>query len=469
MIKTKIIVTLGPSTSEYDIIKKILAEDVSGVRINYSHGDKKTWSEWINIVREVSEELDKTVSIIGDIPGPQIRIGDFKPYFVKAKDTVTLFYGEQSSESRKIPVPVRKFFESIDVGDQILLDDGKVLLRIINVTSDEAEAIVLNDTEILPHKKIVVSGKEVDLPFLTQRDVDLIRYSIENNIDYIAVSFVRKASDLDIVKEIISRYNGKQGLIAKIETRSSVNGLNSIIEKADSILIARGDLGLHFSLEKIPLIQERVARKAILSSKPCILATQLLESMTYRPRPSRSEVVDVMNAVYNMVDALLLTNETAVGKYPLETVKWLKKIIEVAENHISNNTVENIRKELDYSDLRDKYALGLTLFAEKINAKILIYTRSGTLPPRISRVRPQIPIYVGTNNEYIARKLSLYYGFKPYYLKQYSDKQLDYEEGVEKLYDYLKEHDMIQYGETIVEAYGRSGAGIYEIKVRHVI
>ncbi|MEM4619832.1 MAG: pyruvate kinase, partial [Desulfurococcaceae archaeon] len=228
------------------------------------------------------------------------------------------------------------------------------------------------------------------------------------------------------------------------------------------------DLGLHFDLEKIPLIQREIAKKSIEYSKPCILATQLLESMIHYPRPSRSEVVDIMNAVNDMVDALLLTSETAIGKYPVEAVKWLKKIIEVSENNISYDSINSFRNRIKYVDLRDKHALGLLLLSERIGAKIVIFTKTGFLPSHISRIRPQVDVYVGSNNKIVAEKLTIYYGLKPFYLSNLEG-EIDYDTGVAKLYEYLKKRNELKYGEVVVEAYSRKEAGIYEIRIKQVV
>lgn len=469
-MKTKILVTLGPSTGEYEVIKKLIEEGVCGFRINYTHGDRGIWDYWLKIIREVSEDLEKPISIVGDIPGPQIRIGDFEQFIVNTRDKVVFIHSERTSEKNTIPVPIRKFFETIEIGDIILLDDGKVILRVIDYDSSSSivETIVLNNATILPRKKIVVSGKDIELPLLSERDIELIKYSIDNQLNYIAVSFIRRAGDINTVRRIVDNYHGFQRIIAKIETKSSIHELDSIIRESDAVLIARGDLGLHFDLEKIPLIQKDIAKKSILYSKPCIVATQLLESMTQYPRPSRSEVVDVMNAVNDMVDAVLLTSETAIGKYPVEAVKWLKKIIEVAEHNISYDLVNDFRNRIEYVDLRDKHALGLTLLSERIGAKIVIYTKTGSLPPHISRIKPQVDVYVGSSNKAVAETLTIYYGLKPYYLVNLQEK-VDYDIGVGKLYDYLKNRGELKYGEVIVEAYSKKEAGIYEIRIKQVV
>ena len=467
MIRTKMLVTLGPSIHDYNLVKSVIREGVSGFRINFSHGEPRVWEELIKIVKDAAEELDRVVLTIGDIPGPQVRSGDYPEQEIRFKSKVVLIPGDKAEEPGVIPIPVKKFFETVDIGDLILLDDGRLMLRVVEVNSEGVEALALNDARILPRRKVVISGKEVNLPLLSESDVKYIQFSVMHGLTYIAVSYIRGPEDVDIVKDIISKHGGKQRVIAKIETRSGVERLSEIVEVADAILVARGDLGLHFTLEKIPLLQKKIIREAIRSGKPCILATQLLESMVNSPRPSRSEVIDVMSAVNDYIDALLLTNETAIGKYPLESVKWLKKIIEVAEENSDERVLEDLRGELSYKTLKEKYALGLTLLAEKIHSKVLVYTKTGSIPRKISRVRPQIPVYVGTANKFLAESLALHYGINPYYLNH--KKTLDYNEGVRLLYSYLRSTGELGYGDIVAEAYGRRETEIHEIKIRQVL
>ena len=468
--KVKIITTIGPSSGNYDTIYKMIQEGVDGFRINFSHGEPKQWDEWIKMVKEASTKLEKEVALIGDIPGPQIRIGNLPVQEIRTRETVKLVFGEETNEMKTIPIPIKKVFEILELGDTLLIDDGRVILRIIDVGEKEAEAIVLNDATLYPRKTLVVFGKEVDLPVITAKDIELLKYSVSRDLTFIAISFVRRQNDVLIVRDLLNRLGGKINIISKIETRSAVRNLKEIIEVSDAIIIARGDLGMHFSLEEIPRIQRRIARESIMLGKPSIVATQLLESMVNYPRPSRSEVVDVVNAVYDLVDALLLTDETAIGKYPVEAVKWLKRIIASAESTIIMDQVMKIRERTKLETLREKYAIGLILLAEKINCKVLIFTKTSTIPPLISRFRPQVPVYVGTINKKIAEKLAIYYGIKPYTLSQVPpDKTIDYDQGVRLLYNYLKNREEITYGEIIAEAYGRRETEIHEIKIRQVI
>ncbi len=467
--RVKIIATIGPATGKYEVIKRLISEGVSCFRINYSHGEPKIWDEWISYVRDASTELDTIVSIMGDLPGPQIRIGDIKPQEIHVKDKIVLVLGNSASEEKVVPIPIKKVFEVLEIGDLVLLDDGKIMLRIEDVSDNQAVAVALNDGTLLPHKTLVIQGKEINLPSLTERDVQYIKYSVSKNVTFLALSYIRAAKDVEVVRDLINRITNKPPkLIAKIETRSAVNNLRSIVEASDAVIIARGDLGMHYSLEELPFLQKRIAHLSLKYGKPSIVATQLLETMVNYPRPSRSEVVDVMNAVMDLIDALLLTNETAVGKYPIETIRWLKRIVRIAEANINKSSIESIRTDAS-STLREKYALGLTLLAEHINAKILVYTKTGTIPSLISRYRPQVDVYAGSTDHRISEELTIRYGIRPYRIKIAKDKRIDYDKGVQLLFNLLKQLGEIEYGDIIAEAYGRKETEIHSVKIRQVI
>ncbi len=470
LTRVKIIATVGPATGSYEIIKRLISEGVSCFRINYSHGEPKIWDEWISYIRDASAELDTIVSIMGDLPGPQIRIGDIKPLEIHTKDKILLVLGNSASEEKTVPIPIKKVFETLEIGDLVLLDDGKIMLRIEDVSENQAVAMALNDGVLLPHKTLVIHGKEINLPSLTERDVQYVKYSVNKDITFLALSYVRTSKDVEVIRDLVDRLTKNPlKLVAKIETRSAVNNLRSIIGASDAVIIARGDLGMHYPLEELPFLQKRIAYLSLKYGKPSIVATQLLETMVNYPRPSRSEVVDVMNAVMDLIDALLLTNETAVGKYPIETIRWLKRIVRIAEANINKTNIESIRTD-SASTLREKYALGLTLLAEHINAKILVYTKTGTIPSLISRYRPQVDVYAGSTDHRISEELTIRYGIRPYRIKVVEeDKRIDYDKGVQLLYNLLRQIGEIEYGDIIAEAYGRKETEIHSIKIRQVI
>ncbi len=469
MNKTKILVTIGPSSANYDVVKAFIREGVSGFRINFSHGDPNTWDNYLKLISEAEEELGQYTAIIGDLRGPQIRIGDIESFEVKRGDKVTLIYSEKSSEEKTIPVSNKKIFESIEPGDIILLDDGRLRFHVQETSNDMATLIALTDGVIKPRKTIIVSGKDLELPVLTQYDIECIKYSVSRKFTYLALSYARSRRDIITLRDILDKLGGENiGIIAKIETKSAMRNLHGIVKEADAVIIARGDLGMHYSLEKIPMLQKRIAKESLAQGKPVIVATQLLESMMDSPQPSRSEIVDVINAVRDYVDALLLTNETAVGKYPVETVKWLKKIIREAEEWILIEQIPPSSRVEEPPTLRDKYAKGLVLLAESLNAKILVYTKTGLMPSSISKFRPRIQVFAGSSNIDVVRRISIYNGIKPL-LVGGKGQTYDYEQGLNKLYEKLVEEGDLMYGDILVLTYGKREEALYVIKIVQVI
>lgn len=471
MLRTKIIVTIGPASSDYDVIKSFLREGVSGFRINFSHGDPSTWDKYLDIINEASNELNVYPAIIGDLKGPQLRIGDFNAFTIAKGDTVILKYIPKNkcfNEAKTIPINYSRLFELIEVGDIILLDDGRIKLRVEEVYTDHAKLIALNDGIVYPRKTLIVSGKEIGLPILTSSDIEAVKYAVLKEFTYLALSYVRTSRDVLMLKDLLSRSNRNDiGVIAKIETKDAIRNLKTIVSSADAIIVARGDLGMHYSLEEIPRLQKMIVNESIKFGKPVLIATQLLESMVNNPQPTRSEVVDVINAVFDGVDAILLTNETAIGKYPVESVRWLKKILREAEKWFFEEGREHIIRRIEPVNPREKYAKGLVLLAENIGSKILVYTKTGLMPSRISKYRPRVPVYAGSSNRVIVRKLSLNYGIKSYYIE--TDITLDYEEGINILYKKLFTEHEISYGDIVLLTYGPRETLLNVIKIVEVI
>ncbi len=467
LTRTKILVTIGPSTANAETIEAFYREGVAGYRINFVHGDKNTWDEYLRVIEEVYSKYSEYPALIADLPGPQIRIGFFNKFYIKRGSRVKLVYGLETGEEAVIPVDNPRVFELLETGDIVLIDDGRLRFSVENVSSREADLIALSNGYVLPRKTLVVAGKEIPLPVVSQKDIEFIEYVVSRKFTYVALSYVRSKRDVETIREILDRMNGGEiGIIAKIETRKSVENIDSIAESSDTLLVARGDLGMHYGLEKIPLLQRMIVEKALLLNKPVIIATQLLESMVYNTQPTRSEVVDVMNAVFDYVDALLLTDETAIGEHPVEAVKWLRKIVVEAEEWMARE--HRVPPTRAYGEsVREKYARGLVSLSENLEAKILVYTKTGLLPTKISRYRPYVKVYVGTVREEIARKLQIYYGLKPVLL--HGEKDLDYNKGVERLYRELLEKNELEYGDTIVLAYGPRETTLYVIKIVKIV
>lgn len=446
MRRTKLIASLGPSTKDPDAILSLCREGASGFRINFAHGDEGLWSSFVDYVRKAESVVGRPLALIGDLRGPSIRLGDVdKPYTVKRGELVNLVLSNSgSSDRRELPLPIKEVYERLEAGDTILMSDGRVRFKVIDVLNDRLELMALTDAEISSRKALVVVGKEFNLPLLRDRDLKDLGFALRSGFNYIGVSYVRRALDIKVVRDIIRRSGyEKVKIIAKIETKSAIEYLDEIIEASDVVLVARGDLGMNFGLEEVPYLQKKIISRSLELGKPVIVATQLLESLVQNSVPTRAEVVDVSTAVREGVDALMLTGETAIGKYPVEAVRWLRRIVESTEERLE------IARFRHAKSLDARFAKGVTELAEDINAKLVVFSMHGNTARTIALLRPSVSFYVGTPDVQVARELSILWGVSVYEVRASS-----YEEGVEATYELLKGLNELQIGDMVIQAYG---------------
>jgi len=459
MARTKIVASLGPSSSDFEVILRLCDAGASGFRINFAHGDESLWGSLVDNVLKVEGLIGRSLTLIGDLRGPSIRLGDIdKPLIIKRGETVKLVpRSEGSSERRELPLPTEGVLSRLEVGDVIVMDDGKVRFKVIDSSADYVELVALTDAEVKSRKALAVVNKEFDLPAITSKDLSDLNFALTHNFNYIGLSYVRRAEDVKLLRDIMRRagYEGVK-IIAKIETRSAVRNLDEIVEVADAILVARGDLGMNFGLEEIPYLQQVIVRKSIDGGKPVIVATQLLESMLENPVPTRAEVVDVTTAVSEGVDALMLTGETAVGRYPIEAVRWLKRIIDVAEGRVDVSRYRSVKT------LSARFAKGVAELAEDLNAKLVVYSVHGNTARLISLLRPSVEFFVGTPNRDVMKALNILWGVKVYHVEA-----PNYEEGLELTYKLLRERGEIRLGDLVVLTYGLRD-GEQAIRIRRV-
>ncbi len=409
MRRTKIIATLGPASPEHHIIRGLALEGADAFRLNFSHGDHSEKASKINIIRSIEKELKRFIPIIADLQGPSVRLGNFKTRELNPGDEVKLLYGDETDSEGELSIPLDLFFKVLEPGDTVLIDDGRISLITIEVKETIAKCRVEIGGSVRPKVTVHIQGKELNLPALTQKDMKDLEFISANDIDIMFQSFVRTKEDIYSLKKIL-KDSGKEDVkvYAKIETKSGMKNIDSILDAADGILIARGDLGMFYPLEEIPILENHLAKKALEHGKPVILATQILESMIENPIPTRAEVVDIFNGVSNYVDAMMLSGETAIGRNPILAVRWLRKTIERAEREVIPAKIKGLNETI-----YDKFAKGIILLAESLNAKILAYTKKGTTARRLSRYRPLVPTYVATDDETIARQISMLWGLKP--------------------------------------------------------
>jgi len=457
-MRTKIIASLGPSSRSRDVILGLARAGASGFRINFAHGNRGEWDDIVESVRSVEASIGKAIALIGDLRGASIRIGNLsKEVRLRRDETVRFVLKDSSDRADEIPLPNPRVFEGLEAGDLIVMDDGKVRLRVVDIGYDYALVTALTDVVIRSRKALTIRGKELDLPTLTNKDVNDLKYACSKGFNYIGLSYVRSANDVLTLKEYMRELRCNSKVIAKIETRSAVRNLKEIVEVSDAVLVARGDLGMNFGLEEIPRIQRRIIRECRRLGKPVIVATQLLESMIESPVPTRAEVSDITVAISEGVDALMLTGETAVGKYPVEAVMWLSRIVRSAEEYIEPEKIE------PEGEIKFKYAKGVIELSKCLNAKIVIYSRRGTTARYIAALRPTTETYVGVPSINVARELAILWGIEPLIVEART-----YEDGLEDTYRRLRDEEKLKIGDLVVMTYGMIGEE-QTIKVKRVL
>ena len=413
--KTKIVATLGPATSSYEMIKKLTLAGASMFRLNTSHGTMEGHLENIKNIRKVSEELGLYIPYMIDLQGPKIRVGNIPfPIEIKCGDKIILKAGAYEEGSDIIPVDYDGIADDVMAGDRILLDDGKVGLQVLDIKDEKIYAEVLYGEEIKPRKGINLPGSTASLDAVTKRDKEFIKFAVENGADYIAQSFVREATDVIMAKKYIRACGGDIPVIAKIDKPQAVKSLDEIIYEADGIMVARGDLGIEMSPAEVPIIQKNIIDKTIKQRRVCIVATQMLESMIEEPIPTRAEASDIANAIVDGADAVMLSGETAMGKYPVEAVAMMREIANNTENckFCLSNLILDINEHYELSPQAISNAA--VKMAQDLHAKaILAFSHTGYTPKLLAKLRPSVPIIAISDMEKTCRKLNLYWGITP--------------------------------------------------------
>ncbi len=448
-IKTKIVATLGPATSSYEMISQLVDAGASMFRLNTSHGSEEGHAANIEIIRKISKESGKFIPILVDLQGPKIRVGNIKePVEIKEGQEIVLEATDDINNPAIIPVDYEGIADDVKPGDKVLLDDGNVGLQVIEVKNHQVHAKVLYGKVIKPRKGINLPGSTASLSAVTERDVEFIRFAVEYDADYVALSFVREARDIELAKKYIKDFGGNIPVIAKIEKPQAVEKLEEILKVADGIMVARGDLGIEMSPEEVPIVQKFIVDQTIRERKVCIVATQMLESMIENPIPTRAEASDVANAILDGTDAIMLSGETAMGKHPVDAVRMMRKIASNVEE--CNFCLSNLDLEMN-----DKYELSpqaisnaAVKMAEDLHAKaIMAFTHTGYTPKLLSKLRPTVPIIAISDMESTCRRLSLYWDIFADY-KEW-DTVLD-ADLLEKIDEYILSHTDFKKGERII-------------------
>ena len=422
--KAKIVVTMGPALETEERIKEAILAGADAFRLNFSHGSHEEHYRRFTLVRKVSEELGRYIPVIQDIQGPKIRIKEIEGGQCELKDGDTVILSSQGDigDCHTLYVDYPYLENDLKPGASVFIDDGKIKLRVAQSTKDGIVCEVVAGGVVKPHKGVNIVGVNLTIPSVTEKDKKDVLFGIKMGVDYIAQSFVRSPDDVMDLRNFLVLNGGKNiGIIAKIEKYEAVENLESIILVADAVLIARGDLGVEVPIEEVPVIQKKIIKVARKYAKPVITATQMLESMISSPMPTRAEATDVANAIFDGTDAVMLSAETSVGKYPIETIKTMSRIIKRAENALKNGEVPYYEKIMPMAGFTDAIGLATCELANTTSAKAIITsTESGRTAKLVAKYKPQAYIVAASPREGTLRKLGIVWGTYPLYIPPFS-------------------------------------------------
>ena len=413
MRKTKIICTLGPSTDKDGVLRELIANGMNVARFNFSHGSHEEHKGRLDLLKSLREELGKPVAALLDTKGPEIRLKDFKngTEMLEAGQTFTLTTRDVEGTKEICSITYKDLPQDVAPGGTIMLDDGLIKLQIKTVNDTDIVCTVLNNGKIKNKKGVNVPGVHLSMPYMSQRDKDDIIFGIEQGFDFIAASFVRTAQDVYEIRNLLNEYDSNIRIIAKIENREGVNNIDSILAAADAVMVARGDLGVEIDFTELPGIQKNIIERSFSFGKPIVTATQMLDSMMVNPRPTRAEISDVANAIYDGTSAIMLSGETAAGAYPVEALKTMSAIAERTETE-NHARVEYLTEATNGKiSVSDATAHAACLTAKDVNAAAIVtVSESGTTARLLSKYRPQQPIIACVMKEQVQRQLSLSWG-----------------------------------------------------------
>ena len=416
--KTKVVCTMGPNTNDRELLKKLIENGMDVARFNFSHGDHEEQKSRMDLLKELRQELNTNTAILLDTKGPEIRTGVLKGgkrIMLKAGEQFTLTTEEIEGDESKVSITYEGLVQDVDAGRVILIDDGLIELKVVGKSEKEIFCEVINGGELGERKGVNVPNVAVRLPAITEKDKDDIRFGVEQGIDFIAASFVRNAECVLEIKAYLKELGAPYvPIIAKVENAEGIKNIDEIIRAADGVMVARGDLGVEIPAEEVPYLQKMIIQKCNMNFKTVITATQMLDSMMRNPRPTRAEVTDVANAVYDGTDAVMLSGETAQGKYPLEALQMMVHIIQNTEQHLDyEGMLEKTGGHLK-SGVSSAIGYSSVLAASNLNAKCIITPSvSGATARVVSNLRPRQVILGVTPNERTLRRMSIYWGVKP--------------------------------------------------------
>ncbi len=448
--RTKIVATLGPASASKEVLLSMIRAGVDVCRLNFSHGSQEVHQKTIDVIREINKQYKTNIGILADLQGPKIRIGLVKDGGVNLINgsKIIITTKEQVGDEQKIYITYETFPKDVRQGEIILLDDGKLQLRVLESNQkDEVVCEVVHGGILTSRKGVNLPNTKVSLPSLTEEDLSNLELALKNDIEWIGLSFVRSADDIVELKRIISASDKSARVIAKIEKPEAIDNIDEIIAVTDGVMVARGDLGVEMPLEEVPLLQKMIARKCREAGKPVIVATQMLESMITTPRPTRAEVNDVANSVLDGADAVMLSGETSVGEFPVIVIETMQKIVANVEEHAYPFNTPKQLDEKAANYMADAICGSAVYLAEKTNAVgIVSMTYSGYTAFEISSHRPKANTFIFTSNRNLLNALSLVWGVKAFYY----DKFESTDKTISEVNAILKAEQLVQPGQVVI-------------------
>jgi len=444
--KTRIVATLGPATDTPEMIEQLIRAGMDIARLNMSHATADQTRTLVQHIRRAADTCSRTVGIMMDLQGPAIRTGDLPTALnLNPGETIALTVrGEKSEEHRSVDVNYDQLVDDIKVGDIVIIDNGNIQLKVLEKRRNQLSCEVLTEGVLGSRRHINLPGVRVNLPALTEKDIKDVELGIEVGVDYIAMSFTREAEDVLKLRGILDYRKAAQKIIAKLEDQEGVRNLIEIIEVSDGIMVARGDLGIEVPYEELPIIQRRIVKQCVMRGKPVIVATHMLESMIENPSPTRAEITDVSNAVFEQADAIMLSGETSVGSYPAKCIEIMDRIARRVERSGGANYADLARMDSEGA----KLAKAASVLAREVSAQALIvFTQAGSMARNAAWLRPMhSQLFAFTNNKRLLTQLPLYWGIQPFFLEFSEDPPLNVENAV-KL---LKDHGLVTSGGHVV-------------------
>lgn len=456
--KTNIIGTIGPASDSEEMFTKLVQAGLNVARINFSHGGYEENAEKIATIKRVREKLNKPVALLLDTKGPEIRTGKLESgdekVTIEEGQEFTFVHDDILGNNTKTTISYKDLYKDVKPGAKILVDDGAIEFEVISVEGKDIKCKAINTAKLGSRKTMNVPGLKLNLPALAQKDIDDITNGIKAGFDFIAASFVRRASDVQAIRELLDNNGGKHvKIISKIESQEGIDNFEEILELSDGIMVARGDMGVEIPMEQVPIVQKHFIKRCNQVGKPVVTATQMLESMTSSPRPTRAEVSDVANAVYDVTSCIMLSGECAMGKYPVECVETMVKISKSIESTVNYWKRFNKKdfKTIDSEDLERNIAYTTCVTAEQLKADAIVaYTHKGDSVRYIAGMGPGCPIFAITDNEVTFYQLSVAWNVMPILIKDGKTIEDTIQKGIEE----LEKSSMLEKGDKIVLAGG---------------